>query len=111
MVADVTARKRAEEALREGEARERARTKELEAILDALPVPVLIAYDTECKRMKGNRRRASNCMPRADQNFSQSAGRTNVLYFGKCKMGWRLQRICYQCSRRRPPENRYTNAC
>ena len=74
MVADVTARKRAEEELRKGEARERARIKELEAILDAVPVPVLIAYDTECRRMKGNRAAREQLDARADQNFSQSAG-------------------------------------
>ncbi len=74
MVADVTARKRAEEALREGEARERARIKELEAILDAVPVPVLIAYDTECRQMKGNRASREQLHVTPDQNFSQSAG-------------------------------------
>ena len=74
MVADVTARKRAEEELRKGEARERARIKELEAILDAVPVPVLIAYDTECRRMKGNRAAREQLDARADQNFSQGAG-------------------------------------
>jgi PAS domain S-box-containing protein len=73
MVADVTARKRVEEALREGEARERARTKELEAILDAVPVPVLIAYDTECRQMKGNRAAHEQLRVREGQNFSQSA--------------------------------------
>ena len=74
MVADVTARKTAEENLRGVEARELDRIKELEAILDAVPVPVLIAYDTECRRMKGNRAAREQLDARADQNFSQSAG-------------------------------------
>jgi len=74
MVADVTARRRAEENLRGVEARERARIKELEAILDAVPVPVLIAYDTDCRQMKGNRAACDQLHARADQNFSQSAG-------------------------------------
>ena len=37
---DITERKRAEEALRQSEARERARAKELETVLDAVPVAV-----------------------------------------------------------------------
>jgi len=73
MVADVTVRKRAQDALRQAEARERARIKELEAILDAVPVPVLIAYDTECRRMKGNRAAHEQLRVAADQNFSQSS--------------------------------------
>src|SRR6266436_2055658 len=52
---DVTERVRAEKALRESEARERARAKELETVLDAVPVPVLIAHDAECRRITGNR--------------------------------------------------------
>jgi PAS domain-containing protein len=73
MVADVTVRKRAQDALRQAEARERARIKELEAILNAVPVPVLIAYDTECRRMKGNRAAHEQLRVAADQNFSQSS--------------------------------------
>ncbi len=52
---DVNERKRTEEALRESETRERKRVTELEAILDAVPVPIRIAYDTACGRMTGNR--------------------------------------------------------
>ena len=36
--------------------------------------PVLIAYDPECRRMKGNRAAREQLDARADQNFSQSAG-------------------------------------
>ena len=52
---DITGRKRAEEALRESERRERERAAELEAIMDAAPVATFIARDPECRRMFGNR--------------------------------------------------------
>jgi PAS domain S-box-containing protein len=71
---DISERKRAEEILRESEARERAKVKELEAILEAVPVPVLIAYDKECRQMKGNRAAQEQLHVGANQNFSQSAG-------------------------------------
>jgi len=45
----------AEEALRQSEARERARADEIAAILDVVPVSVLIAHDAECRRVTGNR--------------------------------------------------------
>jgi PAS domain S-box-containing protein len=52
---DITEYKRAEEALRESEARERARVKELETLLDAAPITILIATDPECKSITANR--------------------------------------------------------
>jgi PAS domain S-box-containing protein len=70
---DITERKRAEEALRESEARERARAKELETVLDTVPVPVLIAHDAECRRMTGNRAAYEQLRVAAGKNFSQSA--------------------------------------
>jgi PAS domain S-box-containing protein len=73
MVADVTERKRAEDALQKSEARERSKVRELEAVLDAVPVPVLIAYDKECRQMKGNRAASEQLHVAANQNFSQSA--------------------------------------
>jgi len=73
LVADITERKRAEEKLRESEARERARVKELEAILDAVPVPVLIAHDAECRHITGNRAASEQLREARGQNLSQSA--------------------------------------
>jgi PAS domain S-box-containing protein len=73
MVSDITERRRVEEKLRESEARERAKANELEAILEAVPVPVLIAYDKDCQQMKGNRAAYEQLHVAANQNFSQSA--------------------------------------
>jgi PAS domain S-box-containing protein len=55
LAALVEERKRGEGALRESEARERAQVKRLEALLDAAPIAILIATDTECKRITANR--------------------------------------------------------
>jgi PAS domain S-box-containing protein len=72
-VQDITERKHADQALRESEARERARVKELEAILDAVPVPVLIAHDAECRHITGNRAASEQLREARGQNLSQSA--------------------------------------
>jgi two-component system cell cycle sensor histidine kinase/response regulator CckA len=55
LVTDITERKAAEQALRESEARERARADEIAAIMDAVPVSVVIAHDAECRKVTGNR--------------------------------------------------------
>ncbi len=55
MITDITARKQAEEALRASERRERERSEELAALLDAVPVPVFIAHDPDCLHITGNR--------------------------------------------------------
>ncbi|HKB99781.1 MAG TPA: PAS domain S-box protein [Terriglobales bacterium] len=73
VVRDITERKRAEEALRESEARERARATELETVLEAVPVPVCIAHDAECRRMTGNRAAYEQMRVPAGENFSKSA--------------------------------------
>jgi two-component system, cell cycle sensor histidine kinase and response regulator CckA len=54
LVTDITERKAAEQALRESEARERARADEIAAIMDAVPVSVVIAHDAECRKVTGN---------------------------------------------------------
>jgi PAS domain S-box-containing protein len=73
VTADVTDYKRSQDALRQSEARERARVKELEAILDAVPVPVLIAHDVECRYITGNRAASEQLREARGQNLSQSA--------------------------------------
>jgi PAS domain S-box-containing protein len=73
VVCDITERKRAEEALRESEARERARAKELESVLDTVPVPVFIAHDADCRSITGNRAAYRQLRVPHGQNFSKSA--------------------------------------
>ncbi len=73
VTADITDYKRSQDALRESEARERARVKELEAILDAVPVPVLIAQDAECRHITGNRAASEQLRESRGQNLSQGA--------------------------------------
>jgi PAS domain S-box-containing protein len=73
VTADITDYKRSQDALHESEARERARVKELEAILDAVPVPVLIAHDAECRHITGNRAASEQLREARGQNLSQSA--------------------------------------
>ncbi len=70
---DVTLHKEAEQALRQSEARERARVKELETVLDAVPVPVFMAYDAKCRRITGNRAAQVQLRVPAGGNFSKSA--------------------------------------
>jgi PAS domain S-box-containing protein len=70
---DITERKQAEETLRDSEARERARAKELETVLEAVPVAVCIAHDAECRRMTGNRAAHEQMRVPAGQNLSKSA--------------------------------------
>jgi signal transduction histidine kinase len=52
---DITKRKRAEEALRASERRERERADELQTIMDAVPTLVWVAHDPSCSMVTGNR--------------------------------------------------------
>lgn len=65
--------KEAEHALRDSESRERARAKELETVLDAVPIAVLIARDSECKRITSNRVGRELLRLRPGANASKSA--------------------------------------
>jgi PAS domain S-box-containing protein len=69
----ITDRRRAEEALRESEAREGARVKELETLLDAAPISILIATDPECKCITANRTGYQLHHIPTGANFSSSA--------------------------------------
>ena len=70
---EVTEQRRAEEALRDSETRERARAKELETVLDAVPVPVYISHDPACRRITGNRAAYRQLGVPAGNNLSKSA--------------------------------------
>lgn len=52
---EIEERKKIEEALRKSEHVERERAMELEALLDATPIPIMIAHDPQCLRITGNR--------------------------------------------------------
>ncbi|HEV2397606.1 MAG TPA: PAS domain S-box protein [Candidatus Sulfotelmatobacter sp.] len=57
---DITERKRAEQVLIENEKLERERARELQTILDTLPIPLLISKDPECEQLSMNRAAAMN---------------------------------------------------
>jgi PAS domain S-box-containing protein len=73
LAALVEERKEAEQAWRDSETRERAKAKELETVLDAVPVAVLIAGDPECKRIRSNRAGCELLRLRPGANASKSA--------------------------------------
>ncbi|MEX0885203.1 MAG: PAS domain S-box protein [Phycisphaeraceae bacterium] len=52
---DITERRRAEQALRRSEARERARAAELATLMDSVPAVIFTAHDPEAKRITGSR--------------------------------------------------------
>ncbi|MCE9562631.1 MAG: PAS domain S-box protein [Planctomycetes bacterium] len=55
VVVDITTRKRAEADLRESERRERERAAELATLMDAVPTPIFLAHDPDCRHITGNR--------------------------------------------------------
>ncbi|WP_440945287.1 PAS domain S-box protein [Methanosarcina sp. T3] len=60
-------------ALRESEKREQARSDELEAVLDAVPVAVFIAHDPQVRQLTGNRLSYEWLRVPVGTNFSKSA--------------------------------------
>jgi PAS domain S-box-containing protein len=73
LLRNIGKRKEAEESSRESAAREQTRAKELETVLDAVPIPVRIAHDAGCLRMTGNREAYQQARVPVGQNFSSSA--------------------------------------
>ena len=91
---DITERKCAQNAARKAEAEERRKREELEAILAAIPTPVLIATDANCVHVVGN--------PAAYQLYRVPHG-TNISKsapVGKAPANFEI----YQNGRRLPPE-------
>lgn len=73
LLRNIVRRRQAEKALRESASREQARAKELETVLDAVPMPVRIAYDATCRRMTGNLEAYEQARVPVGQNCSSSA--------------------------------------
>ena len=73
LFSDITEARRAAEALRESESRERARAAEVEALMDAAPTAIFIAHDAGCLSMTGNRMAHSLLRREAGENLSKSA--------------------------------------
>jgi len=72
-VAIAITRVRMEDALKESEARERARAAEWQAFVDAVPSIVFIAHDPECRKMTGNRITNEFLRLKPQANISKSA--------------------------------------
>lgn len=88
---DITERKKAEEALRHSERRERERAMELAALLDAVPMPVFIAHDPGCLQLTGNRA-ANDFMMHSNSEETSLAVHTAILsgHFNAFKDGRKL---------------------
>jgi two-component system CheB/CheR fusion protein len=71
---DITGRKRAEEALRESEERERMRAAELDRLLSVAPLPIWVAQDAQCHVVTGNLAAAQLLGVTKDLNVSQTPG-------------------------------------
>jgi PAS domain S-box-containing protein len=72
----IAARQQAEQAsaaLRESEATQRARRRELETLMDAIPSAVFIAHDAACQRITGNPAALDLLRMPTGSNFSKSA--------------------------------------
>jgi PAS domain S-box-containing protein len=70
---DISERKRMEDLLRESESREKERVKELSAIMESVPTPILIAHDIDGRHITGNRAACELFQIPAEANFSKRA--------------------------------------
>ncbi len=70
---DITERKRAADALRISEERERRRVEELEVLMETVPAVVFIARDPDCRTITGNRAAHEILRMPSEANFSKSA--------------------------------------
>jgi PAS domain S-box-containing protein len=72
-IQDITARRQAEEALRASEAREWDRAEELQAVLDAVPVTILLTHDPDACLITGNAAAYEQLRLPPGSNMSKSA--------------------------------------
>ena len=72
-VVDITEQRRAQQALRRSEARERERAAELAALMDSVPAVVFLAHDPRGDRITGSRRAHEFLRVPPGQNMSRSA--------------------------------------
>jgi PAS domain S-box-containing protein len=90
VVVEITKRKEVEDALLASEAAERARRQELEALMDALPVGIIIARDANSLHMTANRAAEELLRLPHGQNPSQSAAHAERPDFQVWSDGHRL---------------------
>ena len=90
--ADVSERKRSEEALRESEQRERERAEELAVLFEAVPIPTFIARDPDCLHLSGNRLADEILrIPHGDELSMTAPGENRPQHFRVFKDGRELQ--------------------
>ncbi len=70
---DISEQRKTEDALRKAHCEELAHSKELEAIMDAVPVAMFVARDAECRNIIGNRAAYTLLRERPGSNLSKSA--------------------------------------
>ena len=70
---DISGQRKTEDALRKAHREELARTKELEAIMDAVPVAMFVSRDPECRTIIGNRSAYKLLREPPGANLSKSA--------------------------------------
>nr|WP_194054362.1 PAS domain S-box protein [Nodosilinea sp. LEGE 06152] len=81
---DITDRKQAELALRESEAIAQTRAKELEALMEVVPVGIWLAHDPDCRQVTVNR--AAYKLMRAEPGDVTTATPVNGIYPFKFKL-------------------------
>jgi PAS domain S-box-containing protein len=91
LIVDISEHKRIEEDLVESGRRERERAEELAAILDAVPAPLFIAHDPDCRHITGNRA-ADELLrqPRGAEASLSAAEETKPRHFKAVKDGREL---------------------